>query len=214
MAVAAVFLVLAKFAFEVKTIDLKDQDSCLKQIDLKKEYIGKNLLLINPKKEQNSLKDKNSCVDGVAVERKFPITLQITVKSKVPVAKIDGTELLATSDGLLIKKQITANIPTIYLPNSKSLKENETLQDKTAIFALQISSGLLKSDFTPASIRLIGSNDIAVYSTSGIIALFTTNQSASDQVDSLQSIMTKAKIDASKIEKIDLRFNKPTVVFK
>ncbi len=206
--------VIFKYAFTVREVNLEDKEACLSRDSVRNQYIGKNLLTVNAQKEEKAQKQKNSCVEGITVTRKFPGTLQISVKSKLPVAKIDGTDLLSTADGLVIKKQITANIPTIYLSNAKELKENSTITEPAAKFALEISSNLLKSDYTPASVRIMGGGDIAVYSTGGIIALFTTRKAASQQVDSLQSIMTKAKIDASKIEKLDLRFDKPTVVFK
>jgi len=216
LAIVAIFIaaaVIAKYALSVKDVRINDSDFCLNSDSVKKQYTGQNLITISPRGEETTQKERNSCAEEIKITRQFPSTLQISVKSKIPVAKIDGTDLLAAADGFVIKKRVTTSTPTIYLANAKDLKENTTISDKNAVFALQLASGLLKSDFTPSSIRIVG-DDIAVYSTTGIIALFTNKASAAEQIDSLQSIVTKAKIDASKIEKIDLRFDKPTVVFK
>lgn len=214
VAVLAALVVIPTYVLTVKNIQINSAQDCLDKKFLESQYLGKNILFLNTSKIEGELKQKNSCLEEVTVSRSFPSTIQISAKSKVPVAKIDGTDLLATSDGLVIKKQLTTNIPTIYLQNPKEAKENTKLTDKPALIALEIAANLLKSDFTPSSIRLLDSSDIAVYSTGGIIALFTTQKAAAGQVDSLQSIMTKAKIDATKIEKIDLRFDKPVIVFK
>lgn len=211
-----VVAILAKFLFTVRAIDVTGDENCLNNENIKNssQLLGKNIFLINFQQVQENLKKQNSCVESVSVSRKLPSKLSIAVKAKLPVAKIDGTDLLATAGGEVIKQQVTTSIPTIYLPGNVKAQQGTKLQDNETLFALNIASALLKSDFTPASIRIVGPVDIAVYSTNETVALFTTQMPVSSQVDSLQSILTKAKIDAAKIAKIDLRFDKPIIIFK
>lgn len=209
-------VLLVKFAFTVRSIDVTGDRNCLNKesIEATSHILGKNIFLINTREVRENLKKENSCLDSVSLNKKLPSKLAIDVKAKVPVAKIDGTDLLASADGLVIKQQAQVPIPTIYLPGNIKAAQGARFTQNNILSALDITAALLKSDFTPSSVRIVGPEDIAVYSTNETVALFTTRMSTSGQVDSLQSILTKAKIDAAKIAKIDLRFDKPIIVFK
>ncbi len=209
-------IVLFKFTFTIRYIEVTGDQSCLNKenIEATNNILGKNIFLINAREVQENLKKENSCLDSISLNKKLPSKLAVEVKAKVPVAKIDGTDLLATADGLVIKQQAQTTIPTIYLPGNIKASQDARFTQNNVLSALGITAALLKSDFTPASIRIVGPEDIAVYSTNETVALFTTRMSTSGQVDSLQSILTKAKIDAAKIAKIDLRFDKPIIIFK
>lgn len=212
----AFLAILTKYVFTTRSIDVTGDENCVsgENVEATSHLLGKNIFLVNTTQVEENLKKENSCLESVSLGRKLPSKLVFSVKAKVPVAKIDGTDLLATADGLIIKQQVTTNIPTMYLPGNIKAQKGAKIEDSTVLSALGVTSALLKSDFTPASIRIIGSADIAVYSTNETVALFTTQMPAARQVDSLQSILTKAKIDASKIAKIDLRFDKPIIIFK
>lgn len=212
----AVLALLVKYVFTVRAIDVSGDQNCLSResIEASSHLLGKNIFLINAQQVEQNLKKENSCLESISVSRKYPSKLQININAKVPVAKIDGTDLLTTAGGEVIKQQVTNSIPTIYLPGNVKANQGTKFQDTEVLFALSVAGALLKSDFTPASIRMVGPEDIAVYSTNETVAIFTTQTPASGQVDSLQSIMTKAKIDAAKIAKIDLRFDKPIIIAK
>lgn len=66
----------------------------------------------------------------------------------------------------------------------------------------------------PSTVRIVDANQIVVYSAKDISVIFSATKRASDQVDSLQLILAESKIDAAKIDKIDLRFAKPVVTYK
>jgi cell division septal protein FtsQ len=210
------FALLAKWLFTVRSIDVRGDENCLNKenVEANSNLLGKNIFLINTQQIEKNLKGKNSCLESISLSRRLPSKLVVSVKAKVPVAKIDGTDLLATVSGEVIKQQVTTNIPTIYLPGNVKATQGTKLESSNILSALGITAALLKSDFNPSSVRIVGPEDIAVYSTNETVALFTTRMSTASQVDSLQSILTKAKIDASKIAKLDLRFDKPIIIFK
>lgn len=130
------------------------------------------------------------------------------------VVQVDGTELELTQDGVAIKKTQEKNLPTIFLPPETTAAENQKIDDPVVSFALNLTKNLEKSDFSASQIRFVDKVDVIVYSQSEATARFTSQKDVSVQVDSLQSVLSKAKIDASKISQIDLRFNKPVVTYK
>ena len=91
---------------------------------------------------------------------------------------------LAVTKDGTVRQSTQANLPTIFLP------------------------------FTPQNIRIVDGGDVAVYDTTGVIALFLPTKDATLQVDSLQAILAHSKIDEAKIAKIDLRFDKPVILNK
>jgi len=66
----------------------------------------------------------------------------------------------------------------------------------------------------PVNVRITGHDDVAIYNQQGQLAIFSSKKDKEEQVDSLQQVISKAKIDSAKIAKIDLRFDKPVLVFK
>ena len=105
-------------------------------------------------------------------------------------------------------------IPTIFLTQSQSAQTFGKITDKNTLSALNIAANLLKSDFTPQNIRVLDQGDVAVYGNYAIVAIFTQAKNTNLQLDSLQSILARSKIDAAKIAKIDLRFDNPIVIYK
>ena len=212
----AAVLVLAKTVFEVKSIEVKGGQNCIDNggVESQLHVIQKNIFFTDTSKLEETLKQKNICLDFVSIHKIFPSKIVFDVVSQNPVAKIEGTDLQITSNGLVMKMGELHGRPTIYLPNNTNVQQGDIIEDKYVLFALNLASDLLKSDFSPSGIRFVSNRDIAIYSTAETVALFTTEKSSSGQVDSLQAIMTKAKIDASKIAKVDLRFDKPIITNK
>lgn len=135
-------------------------------------------------------------------------------KSAQILAHVDGTDLALGNDGNVVKKSDGETKPILFLPEGIQIEENKTVSDTTVLFALKLLQDLAKSDFTPTQLRFVDKVDVIVYSQSEATARFTAIKDSTGQVDSLQSVLSKAKIDASKISQIDLRFNKPVVTYK
>ena len=200
---------------KAKTIVLKGDESCLSKAKLESYNLGKkNLLTLNTNKLATNLKLDFSCIDKVEIIKDLPDSLIINFSANPDLVKIEGTNLIIQKDGKIKEKVNEVNLPTIFLPSQISYQKEQTVQDPIILAALEIVQFLTKSDFTLQNIRFTEGNDIAIYDTKGTVALFSSTKEASSQVDSLQSILSKAKINELKIAKIDLRFDKPVIVNK
>ena len=210
-----IYTIFFSDVFKIKTIQVA-QESCItrEQVESTLSLTGKNTILINTEKLTRQLKDKYSCLENIQIKKIYPSTISIQTRSTQPVAKIDETDYLVTEGGLVIEKTQDTQLPKIYIPQGTEIKLNQKITSDKILFGLTLAREVAKTDFTPASVRFLEEGDVAVYSTQEAIALFSTTKSAAGQVDSLQSVLAKAKIDAAKIEKIDLRFDKPTIVYK
>jgi len=220
--IAVIFALLFSPIFRIKSAEFSNGQTCLsdpKQLE-KYQVIGQNILFFKSSQLSQNLKNDFSCIDQVTIKKQFPRTLKIEATSQRPVAKIDGADLTVTKDGAVSQSQQT-NLPTIFLPSETfsasgasakdAAKEGQKINDSVTLFALDVISQLQKSDFIAQNIRVVDGGDVAVYNTYGTIALFTSAKPAGLQVDSLQAILAKAKIDQNKIARIDLRFDKPVI---
>lgn len=173
---------------------------------------GNSIWLINTDQLTSEIAESSSCISNVLISRKFPNTLEISYTGKIPIAKIEGSDLLLTVDGQLIKSQPDENLPTAFLPQETKV-ETDKIKEKNILFALEIINILLKSDFAPANIRFVN-GDVTIYNHEEAVAIFSADKSPQSQADTLQQVLSKAKIESKKIIKIDLRFENPIVVFK
>lgn len=215
--IAVGFAVLAVISFSVfrtVTIRVISQKPCLEEKQVE-DLIGKkgnSIWLINTEEISKEIANSSSCISTVKINRRFPNTLEVIYTGKVPIAKIEGSDMFVTIDGQLIKSSSVENIPTIFLPQGTKV-ETDKINDNKILFSLQIINLLLKSDFAPANVRFVN-GDVTIYNLQEGVAIFSTEKSPQGQADTLQQVLSKAKIESKKIIKIDLRFENPIVVFK
>lgn len=130
-----------------------------------------------------------------------------------PSVQIEDTNFYLAENGQ-VTDRAGSKKPLLYIDKKIKISPNSVVTDPQVLFAAKIAGGLAKSDFSVASVRLLPTGDIAVYNPAGAIAVFSISKGAGDQIDSLQQVLAKAKIDAAKIVKIDLRFDQPVITFK
>ena len=135
------------------------------------------------------------------------------VKTHIPSVQIADSDLEIAENGIIVKGQ-NNTLPQLYLPGELKVSDGQITDDKNVIFAAKIASLISKTDFLPSSIRVLAKGDVAVYQTDQTVAIFTTEKSPDEQIDSLQQVLAAAKIEGTKLAKIDLRYNKPTITFK
>ena len=200
--------------FKVKSVEVIGAQECLNSDELKKDksLIGQNLVLLSLANLNSEFITKYSCLEEVTAKKLYPSKLQIFVKSKLAVVKIDNSNFSLTLDGLVVDSQKSLAIPTIFLPTNINAQKNQKITDAKIIFAINLIKALTKSDFVVASLRFVA-DTIVVYNREDAIAIFSPQKDLNRQVDSLQKVAATAKIDATKIAKIDLRFDKPVIVY-
>ena len=200
--------------FKVKKVEF-GTDACPNDVrSLQEKIIGSNILLFNPYNFTESMKPELSCIETLSIIRKYPSTVNIQITVQTPVANIEGTNYQVNKTGLIWEKTAQNTLPVIFLPSEVNVNLDQNIQNRRVLTALDITSSLLKSDFVPKSIKFVENNDVVIYDTNEIMVVFSGEKGATEQVDSLQLILSKAKIDELKITKIDLRFNKPVISAK
>lgn len=211
-AVLVLFSILGIISFKltrVTKIDLAST-SCFPEDKLGLK--GKLIFTIDEKRLEEDLKEKFSCVASLKLKKVYPSKVKVEIQVENPVAKISNTQLATTASGLVLEAS-RENLPLLHLPATTAVSPGQKITDEISLYGAKLAALLAKSDFGTANIRIV-SPDIAVYDTSDTVAIFSSSQPAQTQVDSLQLVLSKAKMGEQKIKKIDLRFEKPVVTFK
>ncbi len=218
LVVFGLFLTAFIFLFDYlsyKNFDIQTEKDCITTPQLQellKSY-KPNLITFSGKNFTGILRSKYKCVDTVYYEKKFP-SLKIQVHSKLPLAKIDGVNFVINANLQAEEGTASATVPTLYTSEQQALKAGQAVKGAETIFALNIIKSLKDSDFVVSNVRVLDAQNIVAYNPQNAIAVFSSWIELSRQLSSLQSVLAKSRIDATKIAKIDLRFDKPVIVFK
>jgi len=95
-------------------------------------------------------------------------------------------------------------------PTSDKIGPIITLQpDPTELLLVKLRLDLLE----PSQTQVISDRSTQVTLKSGPVVMFSTIKDPDTQLDSLQLILSQSKIEGRKISRIDLRFDKPVVVY-
>ncbi len=230
-----IFLIFRTNFFNIKQIDISmDKIRCTDEDKLKKlsALYGQNFFLINITNLTQNLKKNFYCISSVNLSKIFPNKVKLEVFGRTPAAILitlksaeasqsSLVEFIATpsaqqsiasylvdKEGVIFSKNINGlNIPEIYSYNSniflgESLKDNLIIDslkiiEKVKTFRVEIKETLISDKFF-----IINSEPKIIFSLQNNIDI---------QLASLQLILDKAKIDFSKLELVDLRFDKPII---
>lgn len=218
----AIILIPAVFVYSVYTlttvrkVEITGDELCTTeaQVNEKIHLENTNMIILSKIKVEEEIRQNFPCVSKITVQKNLPSTLILDITSETAIVEVADTPYSLTAAGFTTTNNSGRNLPKLFLPSQIVLTENKNIEDKNVLFALALVKDLLKSDFTPTQIRFVDNVDIIIYSQTEAKALFTTTKDQKIQVDSLQAVLAKAKMNSSKISQIDLRFNKPVMTYK
>lgn len=217
--------------------------SCLSAEQLKAQtnLLAKNILLINQTEIEKSITEKYPCVASVTIIRQFPGQVDLKVLGRMPLVKLSSytpldlstlesspssssalldwtfpetsasTLLVADKNGFVFSDKNTANLTNLLIPAQVKVGQfyqadlfpqlNLVLVKLATILSLNPSNLELKLDQD----NLLVKNPFKI--------VFSLDSNVEVELASLQLILDKAKIDNRIINSVDLRFNKPVVIY-
>lgn len=202
---------------KVKNIEVLNNSGCLSQENLSERFNLENfsLSLINISRLTERIKNEFPCAQDLKIEKIYPSKLKIILPEIQIVAKIPDSTLAINSEGRVVSQvSVASNIPAVDFPGIKELKDGQVVEDPRALFVVNLAKLLNKTDYSVQSVRLVDPATAAAYAREDLVVIFSENKDLDLQVNSLQQVLARAKIDESKISKIDLRFDKPVIESK
>lgn len=238
----SVFFAIRSDIFIVHQLEVEGlkQNECVKkeQIYEKLPFVGRSLIFIDYEPFSKDFKTNFLCIDSITFEKKWPDKIKIKLNFRQPMtilainktdqdtasqsANLNQATISASFDYFIIDNHgfvfgevatSEANVPILFSKDFINVKLGAPVESKSLKVAVEILKNLsdLQLNIKTAS---ISKEQIDVQLENDILVIFSKDKEGAIQTSSLQAIIRQSKIEGKKLTKIDLRFEKPIVIFK
>ena len=226
--------------WQVKRVDCQfNQLNCNAEIANKISDLSlrQHLLFFPRQLVSDKIKENYPQVHFVKIKKRLPDKLSFELTSRNPVAalavelfsepgatlsgelknpkfSLTGTYYLIDQEGVVIQKvDANPNLPLILVKNDLQTKVGEKITQEEVQKTIEILVGMKLRLLEPKVSRVISFREIEIWLENEVLVLFNGQKDISVQLDSLQFIYSRSKIEGKQIKKIDLRFDKPVVLY-
>jgi len=213
----AVFWLRSDF-WRVKKIDCHlNGDPCPANLwaELMNQAGEKNILLLSPSKLSEQITENHPEFFQVEIKKQLPQDLLVGIQVRravVAIGQEEGDFYLVDNEGVLLaKSKDTASLPKILIANEPDQNIGEKIKEEILLKEIQILHGSQLRLLEPKSSKTVSERIIEVRFKDGLQVLFSTQKEIKSQLDSLQFILERTKIEGEKPKRIDLRFDKPII---
>ena len=214
---AGAFTFMQSDFFSIRYLDCQvDHQPCLPtQEDLFLEFLGKNIFTLKGSDRISKIKEQIYLYEDITLQKKLPnrITINLTRRQAVGlITSLGKPSLSFDREGVLFSpndQELNSPLVQVYpeFPLQLGVKAPE-LAKLAELFTLLSDQQVRLSDYI-----LDDRGVIKTHQTDKLGIVFDLNQDLAKQVASLQLILSRSKIEGKSISSIDLRFDKPVVVF-
>lgn len=217
LGVMVVVLVFRLDLLKVQQISCQINDTnCPGEIwtDLMALSLGKNIFSFPI--ESISLQIKNSYpqIDKIKIKKNLPATVDFELIIRQPQVAISGEKFhLVDSQGVVIEKSETlGEYPLIFLEPEMNLKVGEKFNQKEVLETIEAIVGLRLRLIEPKLAKIISFSSVDIWLKDDTQLIISLKKEINSQLDSLQLIYQRAKIEGKKLKQIDVRFDKPIII--
>jgi len=217
LGVIVVVLVFRLDLLKVQQISCQINDTnCPGEIwtDLMALSLGKNIFSFPI--ESISLQIKNSYpqIDKIKIKKNLPSRVDFNLTSRQPQVAISGEKFhLVDFQGVVIEKSETSGeYPLIFLEPEMNLKVGEKFNQKEVLETIEAIVGLRLRLIEPKLAKIISFSSVDIWLKDDTQLIISLKKEISSQLDSLQLIYQRAKIEGKKLKQIDVRFDKPIII--
>ena len=217
LGVIVVVLVFRLDLLKVQQISCQINDTnCPGEIwtDLMALSLGKNIFSFPI--ESISLQIKNSYpqIDKIKIKKNLPSRVDFNLTSRQPQVAISGEKFhLVDFQGVVIEKSETSGeYPLIFLEPEVNLKVGEKFNQKEVLETIEAIVGLRLRLIEPKLAKIISFSSVDIWLKDDTQLIISLKKEISSQLDSLQLIYQRAKIEGKKLKQIDVRFDKPIII--
>lgn len=217
LGVIVVVLVFRLDLLKVQQISCQINDTnCPGEIwtDLMALSLGKNIFSFPI--ESISLQIKNSYpqIDKIKIKKNLPATVDFELIIRQPQVAISGEKFhLVDFQGVVIEKSETSGeYPLIFLEPEMNLKVGEKFNQKEVLETIEAIVGLRLRLIEPKLAKIISFSSVDIWLKDDTQLIISLKKEINSQLDSLQLIYQRAKIEGKKLKQIDVRFDKPIII--
>lgn len=179
-----------------------------------------NLLFLSSAKAIEKINKSQLTVTGIKIQRRFPDELVFRLEQRKPQVAITaegsqgGEYYLVDQEGVLVEKTNNApDFPLLFLKELPDLAVGNKFEEGVAKDTITILVDLQWRLLKPRLAKIVSEREIEVWLEDDVQVLFSAKKDLKIQLDSLQLIFSRAKIEGEKLKRIDLRFDKPVLTY-
>jgi len=227
--------------WEVKKINCQlDDNGCPLEIENRASNLslGKNVIFLPKEEIKESLRNDFPQIHLIEIKRRIPQTLNFNLTSrklmaalavelpsmeeeatesakvKYPEFNLSGIFYLIDQQGVVLEKgNESKGLPLILLDYDPSFEFGDQIKEKEIIKTIDVLLGLRLRLIDPKITKIISIREVKVWLENDFLCLFNLTKDINEQLDSLQLISSRAKIEGKQITRIDLRFDKPVIAY-
>ncbi len=196
--------------------------------------LEKNLIFFPSQKLEKEIKESFPQTGDLKIKRRIFNTLSFELNTKKAVAALavelpfnsQATDSAKTSqefllsglfywldkEGVILEKtEKNDDLPLILIKKDPDLEIGQAFRYGNNQSLMSLLTGLKMRLIESKVIRLISPREIEVWLDNNLLVLFNLENDVDFQLDSLQLILSRAKIEGKTVKKIDLRFDKPVI---
>ena len=215
------FIVFKSGFFTVKKITCQwEKDSCPPEIwnELTSLTFGKNLIFLKKEEIRKKFLNTHHIVKNLKIKKVLPnkLAFELEKRKEVAVLGFEATKdfFLVDEEGVAIKRGNDPFLPLILLSEQLSLNVGQQVPQREIVEAIKFLTTLRLNLLEPKIAKITSPYSLTVWLKDGEEVVFSLKKEIQVQVDSLQFILSRSKIEGKEIKKIDLRFDKPVVSYE
>jgi uncharacterized protein YcfL len=148
---------------------------------------------------------------ALAVELPFDSSATLSGQAKENFS-LSGLFYWLDKDGfVLAKTDKNDDLLLVLIKNDPGLEIGQSFKYGNSQRLMSLLTGLKMHLVETKVVRLVSPREIEIWLDNDILVLFNLENDIDFQLDSLQLILSRAKIEGKTIKKIDLRFDKPVI---
>jgi len=178
--------------------------------------LQKNLIFFPSQKLEKEIRESFPQAGDLKIKKRI-FTLSFELHSKKPVAALSveppgSLFYWLDEEGIVLAKTDKNNgLPLILIKNDPVLEVGQAFEYGNSQALMSLVIGLKMHLVESKTLRLVSPREIEVWLEDEVLILFNGEKDVGVQLDSLQLILSRAKIEGKTIKKIDLRFDKPVI---
>lgn len=204
------FLVIKKIDCRVENkTSLADEKRWCEEVE--RRLLGRRIFYSNRPAVADELEKKFLPVGEVSFINHYPQTVGVVIKERQPVAKVSlpgGLPFLIDREGVLYSEVVNdvKDLKSVILDLGFDLSLGQKMES-SVISLIELREPVVES------IKYVSSEGIEVTADPGLVILFSRKKSISSQIEVLNLMVKRYRIEGQGLKKVDLRFDKPVVVY-
>lgn len=187
--------------------------------------LGKNFFVFPAGEAEEKMMAAFPGIEEATISKIFPDQIKMVVSLRKPVAAIAYQEdfkqeiatfsaefLIVDERGIIFQKTASPlGLPVILTDYLKRKDLGQEIDYHPVCQSIELVILLSKLGLKPESVRVSG-QEIQLQLGESLEVFFSSEKEASIQVGSLQLILSRTKIEGKRLERVDLRFDKPVII--